>query len=587
MQPVANSEIKIKTFDFSDNWVSVLKEEEKWQDWPVVYFLHDDKEWYVWETASAIIRMKEHLKTDKKRLKKAEIIFDETFNKSAILDLEQRLIQFYSVDWKFKLLNWNWWQSTAHNYYQREWYVSKIDKIWMELSKLHLTDKTIKDIRNSDLFKFSPYTSLTEEQNNVSRAIINDMMEKLEKWQDWTAIIKWWAWTWKTIVIINMIYKLINAWKVNFDKAIDEDSDLSEYVQFVHDLQAFVERYKWKGWVLKIAYVSPMTSLRKTLKVVFKNTKNWLKWNLVMWPTDLVHNVYKSKAKYDIVFVDEAHRLAQRKNIWWMEAFDKCAKESWLDKMNCNSLDFIVKNSKYRVLVYDENQTVKWADITKEQFKNSLKDSKVSEFELSTQMRCKWWQPYLQYIADILDWKQDLSKKEISNYEFKLFLDVDDMIKQIRELERTEWLCRNMCSESWPWISKWLKYPDIIKQEKQDIRIGKYKYPWNTRVEWWIISDTAINEIGCIHTVQWYDLNYAWLIFWREIDYDENTNQIVIYKDNFFSDNIKKWADDKKLKEYILNAYKVMMTRGIKWTFVYAYHEWLRKYLWKFIDVIE
>ena len=50
-----------------------------------------------------------------------------------------------------------------------------------------------------------------------------------------STLINAWAWTWKTIVLINMIYKLINASKMDFDEAID-DPELSDYIQFIHCL---------------------------------------------------------------------------------------------------------------------------------------------------------------------------------------------------------------------------------------------------------------------------------------------------------------------------------------------------------------
>jgi hypothetical protein len=68
-----------------------------------------------------------------------------------------------------------------HDYYQREFYVSKVDKIWESLMKMKLSINPIEVLRNSDLFKFSPYNSLTEEQNNVSKSIIYDMINTLSK----------------------------------------------------------------------------------------------------------------------------------------------------------------------------------------------------------------------------------------------------------------------------------------------------------------------------------------------------------------------------------------------------------------------
>lgn len=41
--------------------------------------------------------------------------------------------------------------------------------------------------------------------------------------------------------------------------------------------------------------------------------------------------------------------------------------------------------------------------------------------------------------------------------------------------------------------------------------------------------------------------------------------------------------DEKELHEYIINIYKVLMTRGIKGTYVYACDEKLKSYFKKYI----
>ena len=51
-----------------------------------------------------------------------------------------------------------------------------------------------------------------------------------------------------------------------------------------------------------------MTSLRTTLKKVFRNVKN-LKSSMVLGPSDVIGK------DYDILIVDEAHRLNRRVNI--------------------------------------------------------------------------------------------------------------------------------------------------------------------------------------------------------------------------------------------------------------------------------
>lgn len=71
----------------------------------------------------------------------------------------------------------------------------------------------------------------------------------------------------------------------------------------------------------EIGFVVPQTSLRKTMKMIFKSIYG-LTPSQVISPSDV------TKKKYDILIVDEAHRLHQYKNISYMGTF----------KQNCEKL---------------------------------------------------------------------------------------------------------------------------------------------------------------------------------------------------------------------------------------------------------
>jgi len=89
--------------------------------------------------------------------------------------------------------------------------------------------------------------------------------------------------------------------------------------------------------------------------------------------------------------------------------------------------------------------------------------------------------------------------------------------------------------------------------------------------------------VGCIHTTQGYDLNYAGIIFGHEISYDKTRNEIVILKDKYRDINGRQTESPEQLKQYIINIYKTMMLRGIKGTYLYACDPDLREYLSKFV----
>lgn len=198
-------------------------------------------------------------------------------------------------------------------------------------------------------------------------------------------------------------------------------------------------------------------------------------------------------------------------------------------------------------------------------------------------MRCAGGTLYTDYIKNIFNCSQ-IECLDMDNYDVKIFDDVNDMIENIKALDKKYGLCRNAAGYSWEWISKGIKdYKDVIKQGKEDITIGSYKYVWNMTNEEFILSENAINEIGCIHTLQGYDLNYCGVILGEEIDYNPKTNQIEIDLDKFYDKYVKQGSSDDVVKEFIINSYKVIMTRGIKGCYVYACNKNMKDYLSRFI----
>ncbi len=555
--------------------------EAKSKDWPVVYLINNDTELYIGETQNAVYRMEQHLENPaRKGLKNFNVIFDDEFNKSAILDLEQNLIQLCGADQKYKLQNMNGGQSFKHDYYQREKYLNKIDQIWNELKKNNLVNHDINDIRNSNLFKYSPYNSLTPEQANVCNEIIDDAMKKLSKGEEGTAVINGGAGTGKTLVLINLLYRIVTAMKSNVSPS-EEDEDLTDYMKILTEIQKYMKGLEGKKF--KIAYICPMTSLRKTIKGVFSLTKNGLATGMVKGPQGL----FDGGDKFDLVLVDETHRLNQRKNLTSYASFDRRAKEIGMDPNEATQLDMIVARSKYRILVYDANQTVKGSDISNAQFEKAISKSPVKRCSLHTQMRCKGGEKFTDYLDAIFACKQE-NKLDFDPtlYDFKIFDDVDKMVNAIKLNDKTFGLCRCAAGYAWKWVSK--KYAKqgfayIVTNKHQDIHIQGHDYVWNMTNEEFILSKNAVNEIGCIHTLQGYDLNYVGLIFGNEIDYDPASNQIVIYKNDFYDTKVKSGVDDATLKRYIINSYKVMMSRGIKGCYVYACRKNLREYLERFI----
>lgn len=567
--------LKVTNYPFNKVDIGLINNDSLARDaYPIVYILYDTKTMiaYVGESTNALARMNNHLShPEKKNLKWVYIISDESFNKSAALDIESNLIQYMTAAGDFKLLNGNGGIS-SHNYYQKSEYFKIFKKIWSKLSFENIRMRDLLELQNSDLYKYSPYKSLSPDQYNSILEIFKDYSSDGIK----KIFVNGSAGTGKTILAIYLIKLLSTLSQYELHDLDIEDEAL------LFELNAFKKNNPEK---LIIGLVVPMTSLRNTLKQVFKSVHG-LSSNMVIGPTDVV------KKKYDFLIVDEAHRLTRRKSIMGYGAFDNVNKRLGLyhsekidgkdvqsAEKNGNQLDWIINSSKYQLFFYDSEQSIKPADVRKESFDKIKGQNDASQITLFSQMRSEGKNDYITFVDNLLKEKLDnnITIFNNPNYELVLFDDLSLMIERLQKMENEFGLCRSMSGYSWPWVSKTdANLPDAV--------IDGVKMFWNRQSIDWINSTTDVTEMGCIHTVQGYDLNYSGIIFGKEITYDKNSKKIKVRKNNYHDIKGKQALENEdELLKYIVKIYKTMMYRGIKGTYIYVCDIDLREYFEKHI----
>ena len=570
---------EISTLKFNDGTPLKLKTLKYGSDWPVVYIINNNEEAYIGETTDASIRSNQHLANELRRsLNQFNLIADDTFNKSSILDLESFLIKYMSADNKFKLQNGNGGLQN-HNYYQRKMYEDKFRDIWFELKSKGLVKNDLRMIENTDLFKYSPYKSLTVDQYMIVNSILSDLAELVNKKESATFVVEGGAGTGKTVLGIYILKLLMQA-KDTKQIEIEEDqveqslSDILKINDAVDDL--------------RIGLVIPMDNLRTTLKKVFKHIKG-LNSNMVLSPND----VAKSYGTYDLLIVDEAHRLRRRKNLTQYGTFDKNNRRFNLGKSG-TELDWILLKSKYQIFFYDENQSIKPTDIRKEDFEKLMFNNKHI-YPLTTQLRCiKGGQEYVDYVKLIFSNNPPKKRVIFKDYDLKMFNNVKEMVDDIRNKDVEYGLCRNIAGYAWRWNSKGKRLPlhwnkkeiaNNVENGLYDIEIDGNKYIWNSRATDWINSPNSVNEIGSIHTTQGFDLNYTGLIIGNELKYDLENNKFVVDRNNYFDAKGKAGTTNEELLQYLINIYQTMMLRGMLGTYIYVCDPGLREYLKKYFDV--
>ncbi|MCX2583984.1 GIY-YIG nuclease family protein [Pedobacter sp. MR22-3] len=155
-------ELSIDVSEFHDfNKQGLIKiQQNPWvrNQWPVVYFIRNEAkaEAYVGESTNAASRIANHLTNPVKAsiFNQISIIGCDKFNKSVTLDIESNLIRYISSEGTYKLKNGND-GLIVRNYYQRELYKDLFKEVWKKLIDKKIITKSLKEVENSDLFKYS------------------------------------------------------------------------------------------------------------------------------------------------------------------------------------------------------------------------------------------------------------------------------------------------------------------------------------------------------------------------------------------------------------------------------------------------
>lgn len=560
---------------------------DRLSNWPVVYMINRPGKSrnsrgsiYFGETLSFMKRMRQHLDSpDKQDLETVRVVLDETFNKSACLDLESHLIRFAAGDGLNEVLNRNDGVVDA-DYYNRDIYRSLFGEIFEELRTAGLFQRTIPEIINSELFKLSPFKALNDDQAIAVMDIMEGLAEDLvgDRSLGNLIFVQGDPGTGKTVVAIYLMKLIRDISQLRDGVDIDGDTMFSEFF-----LSGTRERFE----DLKIGIVVPQQALRSSIKKVFARTPG-LEGTMVL----SAYEVADSEEVFDVLIVDEAHRLSQFSSqaVPTLTKRYKEINERLFHGENpkASQVDWLREKSRHLILMLDLQQTIRPGDFAMEDFRILLENTAQNrKYRLHTQMRSLGGEDYIDYVARVLSPMPPEEPLQFEGYEIGLVTSPRNLVKLIEDREEDSGLSRLIAGFAWEWKSK-------NDRQAIDIDLGEgVQRQWNTKVIDWVSSKNAVNEVGSIHTVQGYDLNYAGVIIGKDLQYTPERG-LFIDRSNYFDTKGKsnnnmggRITTDEMLYKYITNIYSVLLTRGIKGTLIYAVDPGLREYLGRYFTVLD
>lgn len=559
----------IKELDFSE------KDEQLILDYPTVYIIDDkisDKKHnynvYVGETTDINRRTKQHLnddirngREDFKKLSDSSttemyIIGHKYFNKSLTLDIENRLLHYLLSSESAKNVN-NRRGNPQNDYYTSEIMDSVFSKIWRKLHSLNNVLFPIESvIRDSALFKASPFHKLTKEQKEAKSKIILQILSSLTQNLDGQLIlVEGEAGSGKTVLMSSLLYDLFNS----------NEFPVSKDKMSIH---------------LLVNHEQQLTVYQQMAKKLGLKNKNGI--DVVMKPTSFINYQSKNNLKADVVIVDEAHLLLTQ------------GKQSYRGK---NHLKDLLANAKVVVAVFDENQILTTEQIWESADLAEMKLDAQCVISLRDQMRINAQQSTIDWIRSLVDEQVIYPFRKDDKYDFRVFDSPQEMYDAIKEKDQHQENGISRMLATYDWKFKQKGKPE--DNQYWNVTIGDFSMPWNlqlpkdkaTKNLSWAEQKQTIDEIGSTYTIQGFDLNYAAVIIGPSVKYRDGK---IIF-DPSASCNEKAirnrtLADGTRMKfgETLLkNELNVLLTRGVNGLYLFAVDEELQKALKEAIEKIE
>jgi len=542
--------------------------DHRYRNWPVVYILEDGRRVYVGETLNVAARMKQHLESEARGVLKAvRLVLDDRFNKSACLDLESRLIGLFAADGKYEVLNSNKGVVDA-DYYDRRAYQETFDEIFQALQEQDVLTRTVPEIENSELFKLSPFKALNHDQAVAVEDVLEGLFADLETRTSSEIVVRGAPGTGKTVVAVHLA-KLLRDIADGRDD-VDADALFGDFFSSGH-------RELLNGF--RLGLVVPQQALRASLRRVFQRTPG-LARDMVLTPFD----VGKSSERWDLLLVDEAHRLNQRANQAsgpQNAAFAQINHRLFgSDGDHWTQLDWMAAQSDHQLYLLDVDQSVRPADLPEAVQRELTERTQRAgrSYPLSTQMRVRAGSDFVKHVRHALR-GGGAPPPPLGAYDLQFHDDLGEMHDAIRDRDGEGGLARLVAGYAWEWKSK--RDPGAV-----DIDVDGRQLQWNKTQKDWITSPGAVDQVGSIHTVQGYDLNYVGVMIGPDLRWDDAAERVVFDRSRYFDkkgmeNNPRRglvYSDDDLLR-YVTNAYAVLLTRGIRGAYVYVCDPALRERL--------
>ena len=271
----------------------------------------------------------------------------------------------------------------------------------------------------------------------------------------------------------------------------------------------------------------------------------------------------------DVLICDEAHRIRETS----VNRFTRAAQRTGRPQ-----LDELIAAARVPVFLLDEHQVVKPGETgtveTIESYAQRL-GLRVHHVDLSGQWRCGGSKKYEEWVLNLLGLDDGEPEPWTGDDHFQVLLaeSATEMEDMLRAKMRDGYSARIAAGYCWPWSNP---RPDSLVP---DVRIGDWARPWNVKGDravgtapasaLWATADGGFDQVGCVYTAQGFEYDWAGVIIGPDLIAGAD-RLVTVRAANADPELTRRSVTDLQVEKHIRNIYKVLLTRGMTGTIIYA-----------------
>jgi len=283
----------------------------------------------------------------------------------------------------------------------------------------------------------------------------------------------------------------------------------------------------------------------------------------------------KRKDVFELVVYDEAHRLWDYRRRIFQNMNKKLSDVPMIEEL--------INSTKVVAFFLDQNQTVRPYEIGSVEYilEHSFRlGANVEIVDLNTQFRCAGSAAYIEWVEHVLGFEGSSSTvwRDVDGYRFDICESMQQLQRKLDGRRAIGYTCRLVAGFCWPWSK--LQPGEPLPHDVRDDRFGTWSAPWIEKSEQdaepsehrytkWAQDPSYYSQVGSIYSAQGFEFDYVGLIFGEDLLYRNGRWEACLEHshDQQLKLDLKKTGEDPTAR--IRNIYRVLLTRGMRGTFVF------------------